>query len=70
LSREDILERNTLAALDQVLLDSMCRFVLHMHRFTDAYRHGLDGPQAAWVARKHRGHCMLPLSFKRDMLAA
>ncbi|KAF8128448.1 hypothetical protein K438DRAFT_1443396, partial [Mycena galopus ATCC 62051] len=60
LSREDVLERNTLAALDQVPLDSMRRFVLHTHRFADAYRHGLDRPQAAWAARKYKGHCMLP----------
>ncbi|KAF8217495.1 hypothetical protein K438DRAFT_1556270, partial [Mycena galopus ATCC 62051] len=70
LSREDVLERNTPAALDQVPLDSMCRFVLRTHRFADAYRHGLDGPQAAWAARKYKRHCMLPPSFKRDMLAA
>ncbi|KAF8139500.1 hypothetical protein K438DRAFT_1637468 [Mycena galopus ATCC 62051] len=59
-----------LAALDQVPLDSICQFVLHTHRFADVYCNGLDGPQAAWAARKYKGHCMLPPSFKRDMLAA
>ncbi|KAJ7714598.1 hypothetical protein B0H16DRAFT_1244848, partial [Mycena metata] len=59
-SREDILERNTLEALEEVLLESMCRFVLRAHRFADVYRHGLDGPQAAWAARKYRGHHILP----------
>ncbi|KAF8151847.1 hypothetical protein K438DRAFT_1455268, partial [Mycena galopus ATCC 62051] len=60
LSWEDALERNMLAALDQVPLDSMRRFVLRTHRFVNVYRHGLDGPQVAWAARKYKGHCMLP----------
>ena len=53
-SREDVLEKNTLGALEQVPLESMRRFVLRAHRFADAYRHGLDGPQAAWeIGRAH-----------------
>ncbi|KAF7373843.1 hypothetical protein MSAN_00596200 [Mycena sanguinolenta] len=69
-SREDVLEKNTLNALEQVPLESMRRFVLRAHRFADAYRHGLDGPQAAWAARKYKGHRVLPPDFKNDMLAA
>ncbi|KAJ7302154.1 hypothetical protein DFH08DRAFT_723453 [Mycena albidolilacea] len=69
-SREDALERNTLSALDEVPLESMCRFVLRVHRFADAYRHGLDGSQAAWAARKYKGHRVLPPEFLRDMAAA
>lgn len=69
-SREDILERNTLEALEEVPLESMRRFVLRAHRFADAYLHGLDGPQAAWAARKYRGHCILPADFINAMVAA
>ncbi|KAJ6583106.1 hypothetical protein DFH09DRAFT_911831 [Mycena vulgaris] len=48
----------------------MRRFVLRAHRFADAYRHGLDGAQAAWAARKYKGHCVLPPEFLADMRAA
>ncbi|KAJ7023343.1 hypothetical protein C8F04DRAFT_970314 [Mycena alexandri] len=48
----------------------MRRFVLRAHRFADAYRHGLDGPQAAWAARKYKGHRVLPAELKNEMLAA
>ncbi|KAJ6626738.1 hypothetical protein B0H10DRAFT_1870634, partial [Mycena sp. CBHHK59/15] len=33
------------------------------NRFADAYRHGLDGAQAAWAARKYKGHRVLPPDF-------
>jgi hypothetical protein len=69
-SREDALERNTLNALEQVPLDSMRRFVIRAHRFADAYRHGLDGAQAAWAARKYKGHRILPPEFLKEMEAA
>jgi hypothetical protein len=69
-SREDVLERNSLAVLDQVLLESMCQFVIRVHRFANAYRQGLDGPQAAWAARKYKGHRILPLDFRKEMEAA
>ncbi|KAJ7713820.1 hypothetical protein B0H16DRAFT_1341048 [Mycena metata] len=68
-SREDTLERNTLNALDEVPLASMRRFVLRAHHFADAYRHGLDGAQAAWAARKYKGHRMLPPDFLKEMEA-
>ncbi|KAF9479140.1 hypothetical protein BDN70DRAFT_807496, partial [Pholiota conissans] len=29
-------------------------------RFVDAYERGLNGQQAAWAARKDRGHRVLP----------
>ncbi|KIJ45538.1 hypothetical protein M422DRAFT_166220, partial [Sphaerobolus stellatus SS14] len=29
-------------------------------RFMDAYVKGLNGAQAAWAARKYRGHRVLP----------
>jgi transposase len=54
-SWKNALEQNTLSVLDEAPLESMRRFVLRMHRFPDAYRHGLDGSQAAWAARKYKG---------------
>jgi hypothetical protein len=71
-SREDALERNTLSTLEQVPLESMRRFVLRVHHFADAYRHRLDGSQAAWAARKYKykGHRVLPPDFLKDMVVA
>ncbi|KAJ7907910.1 hypothetical protein B0H13DRAFT_1617975, partial [Mycena leptocephala] len=40
------------------------------HRFADAYHHGLDGAQAAWAARKYKGHRILPPEFLKEMEAA
>ncbi|KAJ7434379.1 hypothetical protein B0H11DRAFT_734016, partial [Mycena galericulata] len=59
-SREDALERNALAALDAIPLASMRRFANRSERFMDAYDIGLNGSQAAWAARKYRGHRTLP----------
>ncbi|KAJ7233374.1 hypothetical protein C8J57DRAFT_1090574 [Mycena rebaudengoi] len=36
----------------------------------DAYCKGLDGVQAAWAARKYKGHRVLPPEYKKDMLVA
>ncbi|KAJ7784221.1 hypothetical protein B0H16DRAFT_1296767 [Mycena metata] len=66
-SREDALEQNTLDVLQSVPLDSMRRFLLRAHRFADAYRHGLDGAQAVWTARKYKGHRVLPPEFRKEM---
>jgi len=33
----------------------------------DAYHRGLDGKQAAWAARKYRGHRILPESLMDDL---
>ncbi|KAF8219520.1 hypothetical protein L208DRAFT_1339469 [Tricholoma matsutake] len=59
-SREDHLERNALAALDAIPLKTMCRFANCSSHFMDAYERGLNGRQAAWAARKYRGHRVLP----------
>ena len=32
------------------------RFANRSHRFMDAYARGLNGQQAAWAARKYKGH--------------
>jgi transposase len=67
-----VLERNTLESLESVPLVCMrrCVFIFVLQslshyissfatrsiRFMDAYKHGLNGVQAAWAARKYRGH--------------
>ena len=69
-SREDHLERNALAALNAIPLETMrwyekvshlltwfeltqSRFANRSSHFMDAYDKGLNGWQAAWVARKY-----------------
>ncbi|RXW11883.1 hypothetical protein EST38_g13972, partial [Candolleomyces aberdarensis] len=66
-SREDALEKNTLEAVDSVPLVSMRRFANRSLRLMDAYRSGLDGRQAAWAAKKYRGHRVLPSSWRKDL---
>jgi hypothetical protein len=58
-SREDDLERNTLQALACIPLTMMRKFATRSCRFMDAYDCGLNGSQAAWAARKYRGHQVL-----------
>ena len=43
------------------------RFANHSRRFMDAYAHGLNGQQAAWAARKYKGHQVLSESLMRDL---
>jgi hypothetical protein len=66
-SREDVLERNALAALESIPLESMRRFSIRSHRFMDAYSRGLNGRQAAWAARKYRGHRILPATIMDEL---
>jgi len=33
----------------------------------DAYSQGLNGKQAAWAARKYRGHRVLPASIMDEL---
>ncbi|KIL55567.1 hypothetical protein M378DRAFT_188659 [Amanita muscaria Koide BX008] len=69
-SREDHLKRNALAALDAIPLESMRRFANRSRRFIDAYDKGLNGQQAAWAARKYRGHRVLPETLMNDLQKA
>ncbi|KAG6918730.1 hypothetical protein DXG01_012215 [Tephrocybe rancida] len=39
-------------------------------RFEDAYARGLNGKQAAWAARKYRGHRVLPETILDKLEAA
>jgi hypothetical protein len=66
-SREDVLERNALAALETIPLPTMRRFANRSRRFMDAYGRGLNGRQAAWAARKFRGHRVLPASIMEEL---
>ncbi|KAF8161627.1 hypothetical protein B0H34DRAFT_796383 [Crassisporium funariophilum] len=66
-SREDQLEKNTLAALEAVPLKSMRKFANQLRRFMDAYERGLNGRQAAWAARKYRGHRVLPAGIMEEL---
>ncbi|KAG1730206.1 hypothetical protein EDB19DRAFT_1641456 [Suillus lakei] len=49
-SKDSDLEHNVIKALDAVPLISM------RNCFIDAYHKGLNGRQAAWAAKKYRGH--------------
>ncbi|OBZ79571.1 hypothetical protein A0H81_00263 [Grifola frondosa] len=69
-SKEADLERNVIRALDSVELASMWRYAMCSRRFMDAYRRGLNGKQAAWAARKYRGHRVLPNSIIHELLDA
>ncbi|KAF8306894.1 hypothetical protein DL93DRAFT_2043508, partial [Clavulina sp. PMI_390] len=59
-SKEEDLRTNALASLDAVPLESIRRFFNRSARFTHAYEKGLTGSQAAWAAKKYRGHRVLP----------
>ncbi|KAG2097950.1 uncharacterized protein F5147DRAFT_583335 [Suillus discolor] len=52
-SKEANLERNVVAALDSIPVSTM-------HQFIGAYKHGLNGAQAAWAVKKYQGHRILP----------
>ncbi|THU95070.1 hypothetical protein K435DRAFT_819824 [Dendrothele bispora CBS 962.96] len=65
--REDDLKRNALECLDAVPLESIRRFFNQAYKFLDAYSKGLNGRQAAWAARKYKGHRVLPESLMNDM---
>ena len=66
-SQEDHLEKNTLDALEAVPLTSMRKFATRSCRFMDVYEQGLNGHQAAWAARKYRGHHVLLVSIMDDL---
>jgi hypothetical protein len=46
------------------------RFAIRSSRFIDAYHKGLNGSQAAWAAKKYRGHRVLPSSILDELDAA
>ena len=66
-SKEEDLEKNVLNPLESVPLESMRRFARRSHCFMDGYRQGLNGKQAAWAAKKYRGHRVLPESILKEL---
>jgi hypothetical protein len=66
-SREDHLEKFALNALEAVPLKSMRKFANRSRHFMDAYERGLNGQQAAWAARKYRGHRVLPAGIMDEL---
>jgi hypothetical protein len=43
------------------------RFANRSRRFMDAYARGLNRRQAAWAAKKYKGHRVLPEDLMRDL---
>ncbi|PIL34867.1 hypothetical protein GSI_02654 [Ganoderma sinense ZZ0214-1] len=68
-SKEADLERNLIDAVDAVPLESMRRFFTRALRFADAYAKGLSGKQAAWAAKKYRGHRVIPDTIFEELTA-
>ncbi|EDR04580.1 uncharacterized protein LACBIDRAFT_330517 [Laccaria bicolor S238N-H82] len=66
-SKEEVLEKYALAVLDSISLAQMRRFSNRSQKFMDAYVKGLNGRQAAWAARKYKGHRVLPDSLMDDL---
>ena len=49
-------------------LNTMRKFATRSRRFMDAYYdQGLNGRQAAWAARKYRGHRVIPASIMDEL---
>jgi len=57
----------THAAESRKLCIFLLSFATRSTRFMDAYRRGLNGRQAAWAARKYRGHRMIPETIMDDL---
>jgi len=66
-SREEDLKANTIRSLNGIPLAMMRRFAMRSRRFMDAYDRGLNGKQAAWAARKYRGHRVLPENILEEL---
>ena len=66
-STKEDLEANTVRSLESIPLQMMRKFATRSRRFIDAYERGLDGKQAAWAARKYRGHCVLPQDILEEL---
>jgi hypothetical protein len=66
-SREDVLEKNMLAALESVPLKLMRRFANRSRRFINSNMHGLNGRQAAWAARVYKGPRAVPMNIMEEL---
>ncbi|THU93162.1 hypothetical protein K435DRAFT_598479, partial [Dendrothele bispora CBS 962.96] len=65
-TKQAVLEANMIRALESVPLEFMRKFARRADRFMDAYRKGLSGHQAAWAARKYRGHRVVPDTIMKE----
>ena len=45
----------------------MQKFAIRSRRFMDAYERGLNGRQAAWAARKYKGHRVVPAGIMEEL---
>ncbi|KAI0343131.1 hypothetical protein BDW22DRAFT_1407059 [Trametopsis cervina] len=66
-SNEEALEQNVVAAIDTVPINISDRFLVHLLRFMDVYRKGLNEKQMAWANQKYHGHCVLPDSIFTEL---
>jgi len=66
-SDNEIVWFNPLRSLDSIPLQMMRKFSTRSRRFMDAYDRGLNGKQAAWAARKYRGHRVLPPNIFEEL---
>ena len=85
-SDEGDLEKNVKKAMEEVPLITMRRWVFFLSntepssptlsfasrsfRFMDAYERGLNGNQAAWAAKKYRGHRTVSENILEEFVAA
>ncbi|KAE9399452.1 hypothetical protein BT96DRAFT_957247 [Gymnopus androsaceus JB14] len=65
-SKEEDLERNTIASLDAIPLLCIRRFCNRALRYTDAYTKGFNGREAAYALRHYRGHRAIPADYLKD----
>ncbi|KAM6489428.1 hypothetical protein JOM56_015145, partial [Amanita muscaria] len=59
-SKEADLEKNLLASLEMVSIQSMRRYSYRAQRFMNLYHEGLSGKDAAWACKKYKGHRVIP----------
>ena len=45
-------------------------YSVRVERFLNAYQNGLDGKEAAWAAKKYRGHRTLPPGWRDSLKLA
>ena len=45
----------------------MRKFAMRSRRFMDAYERGLNRRQAAWAARRYKGHRVLPNEIMEEL---
>ncbi|KAF8229072.1 hypothetical protein L208DRAFT_1288434, partial [Tricholoma matsutake] len=70
LKKMDEMEKQVVACLDDIPLLQIRRFANCSAHFMDAYRKGLNGPQAVWANRKYHGHRVLPNNIMETLVAA